>query len=128
MKAVYIASRTAQKSRAIKLLRLLEAKGYRSKTDWLIKPMLKPYNKHREEAKKFARECIAHVLSCDVFILLSDEAGTGMYIELGAALAKLHTSNKTDIYLVGPHGANSIFTYYPGVKTVDSDEELLSLL
>ena len=112
----------------MKLLELLSEKGYRSVTNWLVQPMHKPYEKNQEKAQKLAAECIDAIAGCDLFVLLSDEGGTGMYVELGAALGNRKSTGRPDIYVIGEWGANSVFTYHPDITVVASEAELLSAL
>lgn len=63
---------------------------------------------------------------CDVFILLSDgPAGTGRYVELGAAIQSQPESQKPLIYVVGERNMDSIFYFHPTVKRRGTIEEVL---
>lgn len=60
------------------------------------------------------------IKSCDVFILISDKAGTDMFVESGLAIAF-----KKRIYVVGRWNKRSLMHFHPQIKHVDSLEELL---
>ncbi|MEK6830093.1 MAG: hypothetical protein AABY15_08315 [Nanoarchaeota archaeon] len=52
----------------------------------------------------------------DVFILLTDEAGTGIHSELGGAIDHCLLFKKPIIYVVGKHLDSSMFFFHPCVK------------
>ncbi len=58
---------------------------------------------------------------CDIFILITDESGAGMYTELGAAL----TSKRTKIYVIGNYLDRSVFFFHPKVKRFETINEVL---
>ena len=57
--------------------------------------------------------------------MLSDEAGTGMYVELGAAIASYLERGKPEIFVIGPHNSRSMFYFHPAVQRVDNLEGVL---
>ena len=61
------------------------------------------------------------IKDANVFILLGDEGGTGMYVELGYALA-----TEAQIYCVGNFNDVTVFQYMPQVRRVGSFEEVLN--
>ena len=129
MKKVYIASRYRHKALVKKLLGNLKNRGYVSVTHWVDgKDITKPYSLDIEGVRNEAINATDGSNSCNVFVLISDEQGTGMYTELGIALGRAARSEKVAIYVVGEHGANSIFSYHPTVKWLKSTQELLEVL
>ncbi len=60
----------------------------------------------------------------DVFILLSDDAGTGMYAELGAAILLNLEHGRPQIYIVGKDNARSMFYFHPAVKRRNSIDDV----
>ncbi|MBI4895711.1 MAG: hypothetical protein HY831_04425, partial [Candidatus Aenigmarchaeota archaeon] len=86
-----------------------------------------PYKNSPDLAKQYAIDDTNGVLNCDVFILLTDPVGTGMYVEFGLALA-LSIRNKTPkIFVVGNHD-NCSFYYHPNVNIRSSMEEVFEEL
>lgn len=128
MKKVYIASRFAKKEEARSLLKKLDAQKYESVTIWLDFPNLRPLEENLTKTKECAEKCLVAINTCDIFILLSDEAGTGMYIELGAALSQSVQFSKPKVFVVGPHGTNSIFSYHPNITWLQNLDELFKRL
>src|SRR3989344_8573419 len=85
---------------------------------------VKPYADNKEISREYAMEDINGAMNCDVFILISDEAGTGMYTELGAAIANNIKFGAPKIYVAGEHIDRSIFYYHPSVKQMSTTEEV----
>jgi hypothetical protein len=129
VKKIYIASRYRHKVLVKKLLENLEKRGYISVTSWVDgKDIPKPYSLDVEGARDEAINATDGSNSCDVFVLISDEQGTWMYTELGIALGRAARGEKVAIYVVGEHGANSVFSYHPAVEWLKSTQELLKIL
>lgn len=80
-----------------------------------------------DESGRRARADILGVLTCDVYILSSDneQVGKGMYVELGAALALREANGKPDIYIIGAMNHPSIFYFHPEVVRVPSITDVL---
>lgn len=79
-----------------------------------------------DEAARRAELDLRGVLDSDAYVLVTtnERVGKGMYVELGAALAKraLHGPGSIDIFAVGPKNHSSIFYFHDFVisyKTVD---------
>ena len=67
------------------------------------------------------------VLEADIFIILTDENGTGIYVEMGAAFAGQKIQNKPQLmYAIGPHFSRMLFYQHQAVQRVSSVEEILS--
>lgn len=127
MKKFYVASRVRDRDRASKLAAQLERRGMISVSRWLRRASLrKPISEDSKNARSIAIEAAESISEADVFILLSDAEGTGMYVELGIALAE-SLRRPLCIYTIGEFGANSVFTYHPNIQACSSEEELLSL-
>ena len=117
----YIASRTARADDVLALKALLINRGH-DVYDWTMFASIKrPYIEH--EVASIAKEELEAIKHADIFILLGDEGGTGMYVELGYALA---TDSK--VYCVGKHNDVTVFQYLPQVNRVETIEEVLSNL
>lgn len=123
---VFVAARFGQKEKVRALYEELEKRGYKITLDWTKHKPIKPYIDNQELSAKYSNEDIMGVFDCDIFILLADEAGTGMHIEFGAALiTNITCVGQPKIYVVGEHNARSMFYFHPSVKRVESAEELL---
>ena len=125
----YIASRVKNKELVKSIHQKLIDSGHTVLSTWVYGKNYSPYENHIEESKILAKECLEDINECDVFILISDESGSGMYTELGVALSKSF-ENKIKIYIVGDYINQSVFFFYPGVKrfkTIDEVFEDLSI-
>jgi len=124
-KTIYIAARFAFKSEVERIARLFEKRGYTLISDWTKHKTIKPYENNPELAKQYAVEDIAAARNCDVFVLISDEAGTGMYVELGAAISSALEIGKPKIYVIGEHLSRAMFYYHHLVERRRMIEEVL---
>lgn len=115
----YIASRLKHKSEVKKLIKKLEAEGHSCVHDWTDGKRLKPYEENLHQSQKVADKQVRAIKDCDLFVLLNpDKGGTGMYVELGVALAEgKHT------FVVGKC-EKPMFLFHPSVKQVPNIEEL----
>ena len=120
----YIASRFGLKEEVRVLYKTLEDKGHEIIADWTQHKTVKPYSENKELSREYAIEDINGAMNCDVFILISNEAGTGMYTELGAAIANNIKFGTPKTYVVGEHIDRSIFYYHPSVKQMSTTEEV----
>ena len=121
----YIASRVKNKELVRKIHEILTEQGYEKISDWVDEKDIIPYEKHAEASKARAIQCIENSTQCDVFLLISDEGGAGMYTELGAALVSSSLSKKPKIYVIGDYLNRSVFFFHPFVKVFKTIEEVL---
>jgi len=119
---IYIAARFDKKQEIQNLHKRLQKLGHEITDDWTLHKQAKPYNKNMDISRKYSVEGINAARNCDVFIILSDEAGTGMYVELGAAISSNLEHGKPNIYVVGGYTSRSMFYFHPSInrrKTID---------
>lgn len=85
---------------------------------------------NREESGRRAQADIQGVLDCDMYILLSDNknAGKGMYVELGAALALQQSGKDIKVFVVGAMNHLTLFYLHPNVIHETSIESVLTHL
>ncbi len=124
---IYIAARFGEKERVQDLYKKFQDKGHEISIDWTTHKSIKPYEDHPGLACSYSVEDINGAKNCDVFIILTDEAGTGMYVELGIAIASNLERGKPDIYAVGEFNSRCMFYFYPSIKCVNSIEDVLKL-
>ncbi len=113
----YFASRTRHQVALATLSKQLENKGEGIKSTWVYgTETLLPYSENIEKSKKIAVMDIKGVVESDVFVLISDPAGTDMFAELGAALGKDASSpGSIRIYIVGEHSKRSLIQLHPAI-------------
>ena len=121
----YIASRVKNKELVKEMHKILEKKGHTVSSSWVTENNIIPYEQNEQAARERAIQCIKESGGCDVFILITDTDGAGMYTELGAAIYANFLSGKPNIYVVGKFLSRSMFFFYPGIKRVTSLEKVL---
>ena len=79
-----------------------------------------------EEMKRIAHRDFEGVMSCDVFVLLTDPSdGRSMYVELGIALASQVLRGFPTTYVLGSMSNQSVFYYHDAVRKVQKIEDIL---
>jgi len=114
----YFASRTKHISFIGKLSKFLESNGHSLVFDWSKLDALTPYNKNIEKSTALANQISKSLKETNIFVMLSDEGGTDMFIELGIVLERWMRGEKVDIYCVGRHNDRSLMQFHPGIKRV----------
>ena len=117
----YIAGRTKAVPEIRRMTKILVDLGHEVSHDWtqLDCDMARPYP--AAKACQIAQDDLSGVKNADVFIIVSDEAGTGMYVELGVALAQGAT-----VYALGEYNDITVFHYLPTVKRFKTFEDVLN--
>lgn len=121
----YIASRVNNKELVKKYSQKLTDLGHQILSTWIDENSIIPYERHADAAKSRSVQCIKDCSECDVFILVSDESGAGMYTELGAALLSNSLNDKPKIYIIGDYLNRSIFFFHPAINKFETIEEVL---
>lgn len=119
----YIAGRTARINDIKKMVSILEERGHTCTHDWTAMEdaeLERPYDDHVEKVQNFAEKDISGARDADVFIILGDKSGTGMYVEMGAAL-----SGGAKVYAIGEYNNLTVFHYHPRVTRLETFEEVL---
>jgi len=114
----YFASRTRHQETISKIYQTLRNKGHTVVFDWTQLKIVKPYEEH--SCKAIAEDISTSIPNADIFVLISDAAGTDMFVELGIALA-----HKKKIYVVGEHNKRSLMHFHPSIIHVDTIKEVL---
>jgi hypothetical protein len=69
------------------------------------------------------------VLTADaVLVVASEHDGRGMFVELGAALARARNGDLKHVVVVGPIRHESVFYYHPAVLRVPAVDEWLAAI
>lgn len=121
----YIAAKFQLKEKVREIYTRLQEEGHEITADWTLHKSIKPYEDNPDIAQEYAIEDINAAQSCDVFVILSEEAGTGMYVELGAAISSNLKQGKPKIYIIGNHNTRSMFYFHPSVNRRNNLEEVL---
>jgi hypothetical protein len=79
--------------------------------------------KYHEEADRDLKA----VLDADIFIVLTDENGSSMYVETGAAFAGKNIRNTPQLlYAIGPHFDRMVFYQHNDIIRVTAVDEILA--
>jgi hypothetical protein len=121
----YIASRVKNRELVKQIHTKLTEIGHEVLSDWVDERNIIPYEEHVEASEVRALQCVKYSSDCDVFVLVSDESGAGMYTELGIALASSLAGKKPKIYVIGDYLNRSVFFFHPHIKRFKAIEEVL---
>jgi len=121
----YIASRVKNRELVRNIHDTLSELGHETLSDWIDERNIIPYENHPEESKVRSIQCVNYCTNADVFVLISDEGGAGMYTELGVVLASSKLNDKPKIYVIGNYLNRSIFFFHPAIKRFKNFEEVL---
>jgi hypothetical protein len=123
----YFASRMRHKESIGKVESLLKAQNHEIGYEWSKLDSLKPYNENANKVSLLAKEISLSLSDVDIFVLIADEGGTDMFIELGIAIAKWVNSANIRIYAVGNFNDRSLMHFHPAIKRVNKLSEVFSL-
>ena len=124
-KTAYVSARFALKEEVKEIYSKLEKLGYSIPWDWTEHKPIKPYNENPELAKEYAIEDINGSKDSNIFIMITDEAGTGMHTELGAAIVSALENKEKLIYLIGENLDRSVFFFHPTIRKKGTIEEVI---
>lgn len=120
----YIASRLRHKNSVEKILSILKNSGEEVVFDWTQVQLFKPYVNNSLKCSQIALKISKSLQDVDVFVLLSDESGTDMFIELGMILNEWLNNSNIKIYAIGVHNTSSLLHFHPAIKRIDSLEKV----
>lgn len=112
----YFASRTKHKEFIRDIISFLKSRNHSVVYDW---PGLDSFSSFKEDSNKsslIAKEIGDALKDVDIFVLIADESGTDMFIELGIALGRWLDDSKIKIYSVGKFNERSLMHFHPAIK------------
>ncbi|MAH46259.1 hypothetical protein CMI37_10540 [Candidatus Pacearchaeota archaeon] len=110
-----------------KIINFLKSQDQQVVYEWSKLGSLKPYNENSNKSSLVAKEIGDALKNVDIFILVADEAGTDMFIELGIVIGRWLDNNKTKIYAVGKFNDRSLMHFHPAIKQVDKLSDVFSI-
>ena len=128
MKTAYVASRFACKKTVKRIYSKLEKLGYFPSVDWTKHESTKPYSDNPGITMDYTSADIAGARKSDLFILISDRAGTGMHTELGAAIGHHIQFKNPLIYVIGKYVNSNPFFFHPSVRRRATIEDVIAEL
>lgn len=125
---IYVAGRWTRKDEVRRVQAALRDAGHRITHDWTQAeepPEHWSEDKKREYLARQAAGDLDGVLGADVVVLLHDDTGRGLFVELGAALI-----DGQRIIVVGAprHPGACVFYFLPEIEHVETPAEAVSLL
>lgn len=123
----YFASRIRHKDNISRIIKLLQSQNHEVVYDWSKLGSLKPYKDNSHQASLIAEEISVALKNVDIFVLISDEFGTDMFIELGLVIGNWLDNKKIKIYAVGNFNNRSLMHFHPAIKQVDNLSDVFSL-
>lgn len=116
----YFASRMRHKDKITKIVDFLKLQGHEIVFEWSSLDSIKPYNYHAEKSSLIAKQISESLRDVDVFVLITDEAGTDMFVELGIVIGRWLDDKNIRIYAVGPFNSRSLMHFHPVIIKVDN--------
>ena len=105
---------------------ILTSKNHRVVYEWSKSGSLKPYNENGEACSIMADEIGRALRDVDVFVLISDEGGTDMFIELGIVIGRWLDDTAVRIYAVGNNNDRSLMHFHPAIRQRDTLRDVFS--
>lgn len=121
-KKVYVAGRSITRDGVEEAIEKLTGAGFEVTFDWTKHPRI-VFRDEPDKAREYSKIELAAIDSSDAFVLISDKEGTGMYVEMGYALAK-----DKPVYVVGKWNTKPMFMYHPAVIKCRTVEEVIAKL
>lgn len=123
----YFASRMRHREFIDKIVNFLKSQNHSVVYNWSKLGSLKPYHENSDKSSLVAREISNTLKDVDIFVLIADEAGTDMFIELGIVIGRWLDDNKTKIYVVGKFNDRSLMHFHPAIKRLDKLSDVFSI-
>ncbi|MDO8503405.1 MAG: nucleoside 2-deoxyribosyltransferase [bacterium] len=121
-KKIYVAGRSITRDGVEGAIEKLTKAGFEVTFDWTKHPRI-VFRDEPDKAREYSLIELAAVDSSDALVLISDKEGTGMYVEMGYALAK-----DKPVYVVGKWNTKPMFMYHPAVIKCGTVEEVITKL
>lgn len=125
---IYIAGKFNKKDLIHDIYIKIKEIGHQISYDWTEHKPIKPYSENQKTAAQYSDNELKGIAECDVFIYLTDEKGTTLPMEFGAALILAKTKDKPIVYAVGEFNDKSPWFFNPLVKRRDCIKEVIEEL
>ena len=134
----YVAGRISRQDEVRAIVNALKAAGVKITREWTWTDSItnekeaaiyrkQEYDKPSQKYHQEAVDDIQAVLDTDIFIILTDELGSSMYVEMGVAFASQKLTGKPKkIYAIGPHFDRMVFYQHQNVQRVNSVQEIIT--
>jgi hypothetical protein len=125
---VYVAGQLADTAAAIDTQQAILAAGHELTHDWTQDlEFTADYASQLEDSSRIAQADLSGVMDADAVVVLASGAqpGRGLFVELGAALARAELGLLHHVVVAGAIVHESVFYFHPHVRRVGSVEEWL---
>ncbi|MBT3298150.1 hypothetical protein HN385_04450 [archaeon] len=123
----YFASRVKHKDKVQDLSDFLKSHDHEVAYEWSKLGTLKPYHENSEQCSSIANDISSALKGVDVFVLISDQGGTDMFVEMGIAIGCYLHNYKTRIYAIGKFNDRSLMHFNTVIKRVDYLRDVFSM-
>lgn len=124
----FVTGRSSRVDEVERVFESIKRIGHEIVLDWTSFPMIKPYADNPIKASDFAQAQINGILEAEVYILLAHEDGTGVFAELGAALAVSQLQGNLKIFAIAESIPPAMFHYHPLITWVKNLDEVFDIL
>lgn len=121
----YVAAKWELKEQVEDIYKKIKARGHEITEDWTKHDVKKPYGGDIENSRKFSLLDVKGTRASDVFVLLTDKDGIGMYVEFGIAIMSYIVNKKPRVYVIGSNLERSVHFFHPHVRRKKTIEEVL---
>jgi nucleoside 2-deoxyribosyltransferase len=126
---VYVAGQLADKTAVVDAQRAVLAAGHELTHDWTQDlEFTTDYASRAEESAHIAQTDLRGVMAADAVVVIasSPQPGRGLFVELGAALARAEMGLLRHVVAVGTIVHESVFYFHPRVRRVATVQEWLA--
>lgn len=125
---VYVAGLLGEAERINQAQHAIVAAGHSLTHDWTTDlSFAEDYASRPDDSATIARDDLGGVMEADAVVVLAprDEPGRGLFVELGAALARAEIGDLDHVVGVGMIAHESVFYFHPRVTRVNTVDEWL---
>ncbi len=122
---VYVAGKFQRKGLIFYTYNKIKELGHEVSYDWTNHQGIKPYFKNQELAEEYSEKELEGIAKSDIFIYITDEYGTTLPTEFGAALILAKLKNKPVVYAVGEFNDKSPWFFNKFVKRRDLVDDVI---
>ncbi len=123
----YFASRTRHQNSIDNIVDFLKTQNESIVFEWSKLGVLTPFKENFEQSARIAEQISSALKEAEIFVLISDEAGTDMFIELGIALGNWLQNKKVKIYAIGKFNDRSLMHFHPAIRQVEKLSDVFKI-
>ncbi len=128
---VYVAGQIEDTAAVVNVQQRVVSAGHELTHDWTKDlDLTEDYASRIEESTQIAKTDLGGVMDADAVLVLasSAEPGRGLFVELGAAIARAELGLLDHVVVVGAIQHETVFYFHPRVRRVGTIHEWLALI